>query len=220
MSNQAAAKKIRVCFLEPMARAGFIPSDDFRSLLEEELTGFGERDLKDAASHIIRTRTFSTFPMIGEIREAIRVVGDARLPAASRQRLDQQMEFEKRKLARRKACMRIRNTALGEPADREGWLHGLIDFVVAKDRMPDAEEQAELRRVAESLQKLPLVKPQKEVRGWTTLAGVGVSASLTRLREAMLKKAHTEVFGQAPKLPEPAPDAYVEAMRAVPDRVS
>jgi hypothetical protein len=85
---------------------------------------------------------------------------------------------------RKRACRRINNTSLPQVADREGWLHGLIDFVVAHDRMPDKDEQAELKRVADgieaNLKALALLKPLPKAKGWGTLGGMG---SVEGLRE-------------------------------------
>jgi hypothetical protein len=129
---------------------------------------------------------------------------------------------------RREACDRIRCTALADPANKEGWLHGLIDFVVVKQRMPDAREQALMRRRAEriryNLDTLPQIKPQPKAKGWTTLGGPGVTQALKRMRATMVAKAEREIFGEIAE-PEPvAPIAdtadthYAKAMAAAPDR--
>lgn len=223
MGAKTQKLKIQVGFIQPMKRAGFVPKEpDFLSLLEEELTSYGEADLKEAASHIIRTRTFSTYPTLGEIIEALNHVLDSRLPGATRERLSDGLEFEKRKLARRRACQRIRCTSLADPANKEGWLHGLIDFVAEHDRMPTADEQASLKWTAEAIREglagLAVLKPPKKVRGWITLGGSTVTPALKKLRAAMMKKAEREVFGELELPKAPAADPYAEAMAAVPDR--
>ena len=126
---------------------------------------------------------------------------------------------------RREACQRIRCTALADPANKEGWLHGLIDFVAEKQRTPDAEEQARLRDIAykirQNLDRLPLIKPTQKVKGWVSLSGAGMTDALKRMRAAMLAKAEREVFGEI-KEPEPIASvqdqAYADAMAAAPDR--
>jgi hypothetical protein len=201
MNRKAQEAKVRTGFAEPMKRAGFVPpTPEFLDILVEELIGYGQDELKEAASHIIRTRTFSTYPTAGEIIEAIRQVRLRRLPDATRERLKDGLDHEKKKLARRRACQRIRCTSLADPANKEGWLHGLIDFVADHDRMPDTHEQDALR--------------------WTA----NTVAALQRFRDAMVKKAEREIFGELtspPKSkPKSEPDAYAEAMAAAPLRAT
>jgi hypothetical protein len=127
---------------------------------------------------------------------------------------------------RRKACQRIRCTALADPSNKEGWLHGLIDFVAKHDRMPDAEEQAALKwtadRIRDNLQALPLAKPQPKVKGWITLGGSAAIPALRAFRDAMRGKAEREVFGElvSPPKSELRPDPYAEAMAAAPSRTA
>jgi hypothetical protein len=229
MSRKAQEAKVRTGFAEPMKRAGFVPpTPEFLDILVEELIGYGQDELKEAASHIIRTRTFSTYPTAGEIIEAIRQVRLRRLPDATRERLKDGLDHEKKKLARRRACQRIRCTSLADPANKEGWLHGLIDFVADHDRMPDTHEQDALRWTAEqirdNLDALPKIKPIPKVKGWHTLGGTNTVAALQRFRDAMVKKAEREIFGELtspPKSkPKSEPDAYAEAMAAAPLRAT
>jgi hypothetical protein len=229
MSRKAQEAKVRTGFAEPMKRAGFVPpTPEFLDILVEELIGYGQDELKEASSHIIRTRTFSTYPTAGEIIEAIRQVRLRRLPDATRERLKDGLDHEKKKLARRRACQRIRCTSLADPANKEGWLHGLIDFVADHDRMPDTHEQDALRWTAEqirdNLDALPKIKPIPKVKGWHTLGGTNTVAALQRFRDAMVKKAEREIFGELtspPKSkPKSEPDAYAEAMAAAPLRAT
>jgi hypothetical protein len=127
---------------------------------------------------------------------------------------------------RKRACRRINNTSLPQVADREGWLHGLIDFVVEHDRMPDKDEQAELKRVADgieaNLKALALLKPLPKPKGWGTLGGMGSVEGLRAFRKIMKLRAHREVFGEPAKaqtapVSDPEARAFAEAMDAAPD---
>jgi hypothetical protein len=223
MSRQTQTTKVRLAFIEPMRRAGFVPREpDFLSLLEGELTAYGEIELREAASHITRTRTYSTYPTIGEIIGAIETVSGARARAKP---VSPGSDHVLKVALRREACDRIRCTALADPANKEGWLHGLIDFVVEKQRMPDAGEQAFMRNRAANLKAdldaLAQIKPQPKVRGWTSLGGAGVTQSLRKLRAAMTVKAEREIFGETAEPEKVAPvadTAYAQAMAAAPDR--
>jgi hypothetical protein len=137
---------------------------------------------------------------------------------------------------RKRACRRINNTSLPQLADREGWLHGLIDFVVKHDRMPDKDEQAELKRVADgieaNLKALALLKPLPKAKGWGTLGGMGSVEGLRAFRKIMKLRAHREIFGEPDytrglgldlnrdrEFFDTEAKAFAEAMDAAPDAI-
>jgi hypothetical protein len=119
---------------------------------------------------------------------------------------------------RKRACRRINNTSLPQV--------GLIDFVVDHDRMPDKNEQAELKQVADgieaNLKALALLKPLPKAKGWSTLGGMGSVEGLRAFRKIMKLRAHREVFGEPVKVQtaqvfDPEARAFADAMDAAPD---
>jgi hypothetical protein len=76
MSRKVTEMRVKRAFLDPMTRARFpIPEEgDIPALLTEELASYGEKELKDAASFIIRTRKYPTWPTTAEIIEALETV--------------------------------------------------------------------------------------------------------------------------------------------------
>jgi hypothetical protein len=92
--------------------------------------------------------------------------------------------------------------------------------------MPDMHEQDASRWTAEqikdNLDALPKIKPIPKVKGWHTLGGTNTVAALQRFRDAMVKKAEREIFGEltGPPKSKPEPDAYAEAMAAAPLRAT
>jgi hypothetical protein len=111
---------------------------------------------------------------------------------------------------RKRACRRINNTSLPQVADREGWLHGLIDFVVDHDR------------IEANLKALALLKPLPKAKGWSTLGGMGSVEGLRAFRKIMKLRAHREVFGEPVKVQtaqvfDPEARAFADAMDAAPD---
>lgn len=127
-------------FVAPMLRAfeappGSDPAGFFEDL-GAEMERFADWQLVEAVKAIKRTRRFRTFPSIAECIDA---ADGAVNPSPPPQRKPFQAGEEARPLSDYAAAVMCRDEA-GRRALAEGWHLGLVDFIKANHRRPQANE--------------------------------------------------------------------------------
>lgn len=111
------------------------------------LDGIPAEALDAAATQIMKTRKYSSFPSFAEILEAANGWIAQQRAEAIRQ-TPRAIDGQERNDERRERARTAMKTDMGQRAAREGWAWQLHDYVVNHGRMPDSGEQAILKRTA------------------------------------------------------------------------
>lgn len=181
-------------FVTPMRRRFTIPAGmdqkGFLDDLADALARFTPSQLDAAATWFRDNREVRAFPTIAECKatcarmpseDHIRIARKAYDREANR-KADEAVEF-RRRIEAYKLC----RSAMGREADHNGWLVALIEFCEDNQRLPAGYEIDEVK-----------AKSQRSVDALERLQGPGLSpaiyATCANWRQAMLDRAHTEVF--------------------------
>lgn len=180
-------------FIEPLlavfdAPQGSDPAGFFVALVEE-LRYFSADALECGMRNIRRERKFRTFPSIAECVAACskgaETVAGPRVIESAKPWRDPDREAHAQRLCR---C------DVGERADRQGWLPGLVEFVYDAGRLPIAREESELARAAERIMRQMDDFSREPV---DRLKGAPIFPSVARLRQSMHDVAARKVFGKS-----------------------
>ena len=185
----ATAQEVRELFITPLEavlgepRWKGIDPIAFYEALTEDLVQFSAVALSDAMRTLRRDK--KTFPMIKECVDACwaakGVLSPEKLVEAPRwQKAESPYNWE----TYVKALRLVRtNQVMAHTADRNGWLCRLIEFAESEKRLPEGREIHRL------IEKSMESERKCEVPGSPMLTN-----SLTKLRKAMLDRAHHDVF--------------------------
>ena len=171
----------------------------FLADLTADLSCFSSTILREAAGHIRRSRRYRTFPNVADCLAACREVTGR--PSAEPVRAHvlpwdhQPADLRHRERVRRDAA-RACCCDLGREADRDGWLPGLIDFVVSHGRLPHGREVAPLQGKARQHEDaIQQVADEAEALARVGAPVNAMAPTLYGFRRALLERAHEEVFG-------------------------
>lgn len=192
-------------FIEPMLARFEKPSgadsDVFFAGLVESMAELSDASLMATVGHFRLTRKYRTFPLESECLEAARKVvvkgsSPAKLSWESELKISQGAWIKARQLCR---C------DMGRIADGGGWLVALLEFCEREGRLPYGREVDDCERVA-----------GRSEAGLRACEGGPLYASIKRLRQIMLNKAHQEVFddGCSPSIAGAAPAHYDKPLMA------
>ena len=147
--------------------------------------------IEQAAKHLRDTRTLRSFPTIAECRAACeRFLDKPQAPTATTYQTDEmRRSFEHTRSVRRQDAYRLCRCALGETANRDGWLVALVEFCEANNRLPFSAEIDAVKAVAR--------KSEDEMHTCTPAKGYDerVYVHLVAMRQEMLNFYAMEVFG-------------------------
>lgn len=183
---------VQAIFIEPLlavfdAPQGSDPSGFFAALADD-LRYFTADALECGMRNLRRTRKYRTFPSIAEcVASCEAAAGQASAPRAP------EKPKPWRDPDREAYAARLCRCALGERAERQGWLPGLLEFAYDNERLPEPLEEAGIAdkagAIIAQMEEFSRVPHDK-------LKGDDIFPAVARTRQAMHDTAARKVFGR------------------------